>query len=48
MSGRTILIIVAVLVVLGAIAAFISFGQGTGVQRDVSTPQGLESQSEDQ
>jgi len=47
MNARTILIVVVILVVLGAIAAFVSFGQGAGVQRDVTTPQSLETQSED-
>ena len=48
MNARTILIVVVILVVLGAIAAFVSFGQGAGVQSDVTTPQSLETQSEGQ
>jgi flagellar basal body-associated protein FliL len=44
MNARSILIIIAILVVLAIIAAAVSFMQGSGLEREVSNPTAVEEQ----
>jgi hypothetical protein len=47
MKPKSIAAIVAIIVVLGIVAAVVGVWQSTGVDRDVTTPASLESQSVD-